>query len=202
MIEAITDMFVRGGAVMWVIAVISTAGLSLVVERWFYYAKVDRDTKRFLSFSFPEAVKGKLPQSYPPSPIAQILMTGLIHIKRTPEEVEALMRETALGELPKMERNLSTIAVIGSILPLLGLLGTVIGMISTFEVISSQGTGDPKLMAGGISQALITTQAGLATAIPFIFLHSYLTNTYNRLVGLIDKETTRILTIARSSDGG
>lgn len=187
---------------MVVIAALSLAGTVLIVDRLFFYRKIRVVTERFLAFQFPQAVKGKLPADYPDSPVVNILMTGLIHVRRKPEEVEALMRECALGELPKMERYLSTIAVIGSMLPMLGLLGTVVGMISTFDVISTQGTGDPKAMAGGISQALITTEAGLVTAIPFMFLHTYITNRYNRLVGLMEKEATRIITLAKNSSPG
>ena len=78
--------------------------------------------------------------------------------------------------------------------PLLGLLGTVTGMIETFQSITLFGTGDPKLMSGGISQALVTTQLGLAVAIPLVLLHSILTGRVNRLVEQLGKESSDLLT--------
>lgn len=196
MLDGIVEVFDQGGVVMWLIAIISFIGTALITDRFFYYIRVLQETSAFMGLTFPSAIKGEIPEKYPDSPIVNVLMAGLIHLKRPVEEAEALMREAAFGELPKMEKYLSTIAVIGSILPMLGLLGTVVGMIGTFTVISVQGTGDPSAMAGGISKALITTEAGLITAIPFMFLHNHLSNRYNNLVALMEKETTRILTLA------
>lgn len=201
MIEALINVFDRGGFVMILIAILAVGGSFLIVDRLFYFRKIRREVEKFFATQYPDAIKGKLPENLPDSPIVNILITGLIHIKRPVEEVEALMHETALGELPKMERHLAIIGVTGAILPMLGLLGTVVGMISTFDVIATQGTGDPRAMAGGISQALITTEAGLLTAIPFIFMHTYLTNSYYALVGVMEKEMTRILTLVRGRAG-
>jgi len=82
-----------------------------------------------------------------------------------------------------VERGLSALAVLGAVAPLLGLLGTVTGMINTFRVITLFGTGDPKLMSGGISEALVTTELGLAVAIPIMLLHTYLSRRTDSIVG-------------------
>jgi biopolymer transport protein ExbB len=102
---------------------------------------------------------------------------------------EQLAEESAL-----LRRGLPTLAVLAAVSPLLGLLGTVTGMIETFQSITLFGTGDPKLMSGGISQALVTTQLGLAVAIPLVLLHSFLTGRVNRLVEQLGKQSSDLLT--------
>ena len=102
---------------------------------------------------------------------------------------EQLAEESSL-----LHRGLPTLAVLAAVSPLLGLLGTVTGMIETFQSITLFGTGDPKLMSGGISQALITTQLGLAVAIPLVLLHSVLTGRVNRLVEQLGKRSSDLLT--------
>ena len=92
----------------------------------------------------------------------------------TPEELEAQLEDVLAKASPALEKNLSIIKLLAAVAPLLGLLGTVIGMIETFQAITLFGTGDPKLMAGGISQALVTTMLGLIAAVPLLFVHNIL----------------------------
>ena len=91
-----------------------------------------------------------------------------------PESVEAALDEAILRELPPLEKAQGLLKLLAAVAPLLGLLGTVVGMIATFQAITLFGTGDPKLMAGGISQALVTTMLGLSVAVPLLFLHGWL----------------------------
>lgn len=102
---------------------------------------------------------------------------------------EKLAEESSL-----LNRGLPTLAVLAAVSPLLGLLGTVTGMIETFQSITLFGTGDPKLMSGGISQALVTTQLGLAVAIPLVLFHSMLIGRANRLVEQLGKHGSDLLT--------
>ena len=102
---------------------------------------------------------------------------------------EQLAEESSL-----LHRGLPTLAVLAAVSPLLGLLGTVSGMIETFQSITLFGTGDPKLMSGGISQALVTTQLGLAVAIPLVLLHSLLTGRVNRLIEQLGKQSSDLIT--------
>ena len=92
----------------------------------------------------------------------------------TPEDLEAQLEDVLSSAVPVLEQNLSTIKLLAAVAPLLGLLGTVVGMIETFQSITLFGTGDPKLMAGGISQALVTTMLGLIAAVPLLFVHNIL----------------------------
>jgi biopolymer transport protein ExbB len=120
------------------------------------------------------------------------------------ETLELKLDEAVMRETPRLERGLSTIKVFAAVAPLLGLLGTVTGMINTFQRITLFGTGDPKLMAGGISEALVTTMLGLVTAIPLVLLHSLLTSKSNTLIAVLDEQSVGFVAqIAekRSRDG-
>ncbi len=109
-----------------------------------------------------------------PGPIARMMRQGIANLGRSKDDIRESIQEAAMAEVPRLEKWLSTIAVIGTMMPIMGLLGTVTGMISTFDVITVKGTSDPKALAGGISEALITTQTGLIFALPIILLHNVL----------------------------
>ena len=106
---------------------------------------------------------------------------------------EKSLEELFAGEVPKIEKGLSWISVFASTAPLLGLLGTVMGMIELFDVITMHGTSDPKLLAGGISVALVTTEAGLIVAIPLQLLHTFLVNRADALRGRMEKAGLAVL---------
>jgi len=92
--------------------------------------------------------------------------------------------------MPPLERGITTIKILAAVAPLLGLLGTVIGMIQTFQAITLFGTGDPKLMSGGISEALVTTMLGLVVAVPLILSHSFVSNRSRRLMKIMEEQST------------
>lgn len=114
------------------------------------------------------------------------------------ETLELHLGEAIATELPRLMRGIGWIKIISVVAPLLGLLGTVTGMIDVFETMSLFGTGDPKLMAGGISQALITTVLGLVAAIPCVFLHTLTSNRSRELIMILEERATGIL--ARQSE--
>ena len=101
--------------------------------------------------------------------------------------------EAVLKELPELEKGLSIVKLLAAVAPLLGLLGTVTGMIATFQSITLFGTGDPKLMAGGISQALITTVLGLVAAIPLLFMHNILNGRSKEMIQVLDQQAAGII---------
>ncbi len=108
------------------------------------------------------------------------------------EVLATRLDEFVSGASNKLHWGLATLAIFAAVSPLLGLLGTVTGMIETFQIITLFGAGDPRLMSGGISQALVTTQLGLAVAIPLLLLHSFLHSRANRMVALLDEESASI----------
>ena len=104
--------------------------------------------------------------------------------KQVETKIEAVLSKIG----PLYEKNLSTIKLLAAVAPLLGLLGTVIGMIETFQAITLFGTGDPKLMADGISQALVTTMLGLITAVPLLFVHNQLDTRSREIIQIIEEQ--------------
>ena len=110
-----------------------------------------------------------------------------------PETLELKVDEAILREVPQLEKYHSIIKVFAAVAPLMGLLGTVVGMIVTFQALTLFGTGDPKLMAGGISQALVTTMLGLIVAIPLVFLHSILTSWSTSLIEILEEQSAGLI---------
>jgi biopolymer transport protein ExbB len=119
-----------------------------------------------------------------------MLKSALGNIGATQEVLENTLQEGLLRETPRLERFLPTLGVLATIAPLLGLLGTVSGMINTFKVITAQGAGDANAMAGGISEALLTTQFGLTVAVPLILIHHMLSRRVDKIVGDMEEKGT------------
>ncbi|SDY36535.1 MotA/TolQ/ExbB proton channel family protein [Nitrosomonas halophila] len=121
------------------------------------------------------------------------LRSGIQAVRAKSSEVLATRLDEAVSqETSRLFFGLTALTVFAAVTPLMGLLGTVIGMIETFQSISLFGTGDPKLMAGGISYALVTTQLGLAVAIPLLLLQSLLHAQANRIVEILDQQSARL----------
>ena len=108
------------------------------------------------------------------NPLGRVFLAAEQDKSEDTDNLELILDEAITREVPALEKGLSMIKLFAAVAPLLGLLGTVTGMIATFQSISLFGTGDPKLMANGISQALVTTMLGLCAAIPLLFIHNLL----------------------------
>ncbi|MDO9167845.1 MAG: MotA/TolQ/ExbB proton channel family protein [Methylobacter sp.] len=127
------------------------------------------------------------------NPLGRIFAVAEKDSAEDTDNLELLLDEAIIRELPTLEKGLSIIKLVAAVAPLLGLLGTVTGMIVTFQSISLFGTGDPKLMAEGISQALVTTVLGLSVAIPLLFLHSIVASRSRVLVQILDEQTAGLI---------
>ena len=114
-------------------------------------------------------------------PLSPVIMEGIEHRNAPREHIEEIMHERILQEVPKLESSLPAIAVCGGVAPLLGLLGTVTGMMHTFKLITIFGTGDARLLSSGISEALTTTEYGLMIAVPVLLAHAYLSRRVRRM---------------------
>jgi len=154
----------QGGFVGYIIIILFAIGIILGVMRYRFLSQEEKILNAELtSGSFSDSsVLGKLNKIFND-------YTG-----SNPEDLEAQLEDVLSRAVPVLEQNLSTIKLLAAVAPLLGLLGTVVGMIETFQSITLFGTGDPKLMAGGISQALVTTMLGLIAAVPLLFIHNIL----------------------------
>jgi biopolymer transport protein ExbB len=127
------------------------------------------------------------------NPLGRVLLAWQASSQADPEVLERRIDEAVVKEVPRLQRGLSILRILAVMAPLLGLLGTVTGMIQTFQSITLFGTGDPKLMAGGISQALVTTVLGLVVAIPLIFLHALAASRSRALVQLLEEQSAGII---------
>lgn len=183
----LVSMLNKGGPVAWVIVGLALLGLLLVIERL-----VTLSMQTNWRAGRLEAVVAKLRDddfdgafaiTRRMGAVGQVLR-GIVE-QRTlmpREDLEKKVSELILKAMPALERSLTILAVITAVSPLLGLLGTVTGMISTFDIITEFGTGDPKLLSGGISEALITTKLGLAVAVPFLLVRSLLARWADRII--------------------
>ncbi|TVR01241.1 MAG: flagellar motor protein MotA [Desulfovibrionales bacterium] len=158
-------------------------GLILFLVRFTILAVMDRRIQRQLRSETPLA----------DNPLGRILQISGASRRVDPETLEIRLDEAVLKEIPSLERGLRTIKILAAMAPLLGLLGTVVGMIETFQAITLFGTGDPQLMAGGISQALVTTALGLSVAIPLLFLHSLAAAKSRTLVNILEEQGAGLL---------
>jgi len=129
------------------------------------------------------------------SPLGRILASGLINMKHDRDVMKEAIEETGRQVVIELERFLNTLGTIASIAPLLGLLGTVIGMIKVFAAITSQGVGNPTVLAGGISEALITTAAGLSVAIPSLMFYRYFRGRVDMLVIKMEEESLKLVEV-------
>ena len=127
------------------------------------------------------------------NPLGRVLAVGEEHMGKDIETLELKLAEAIMGERPAIERGINVVKIISVVAPLAGLLGTVTGMIVTFQQITLFGTGDPKIMAGGISQALVTTVLGLVVAIPTTLLHSFANSSARGIINVLEEQSTGIV---------
>lgn len=181
----LVERFHQGGAVGYVVVALGGFGLFAALLQYAYLLVVSLRLRRQRRAGEPLRDN---------NPLGRVLgrfrslSDGL-----PPEALEARLDEALLAELPRLERGQGLVKLLAAVAPLLGLLGTVIGMIVTFQAITVYGTGDPQLMAGGISQALVTTVLGLITAVPLLFAYTALVSRCRRLVGLLEGHASAAL---------
>jgi len=174
----------QGGAVGYLIIFIGFIGIFLATFR---HVALFRAAKR---------IENQLRNIETPSsdnPLGRVLAVLKRMDKANPETLELSLDEAVLKEIPHLERGHALIKLLAAVAPLLGLLGTVTGMIVTFQTITLYGTGDPKLMADGISQALVTTALGLLVAIPLLFAHSLVTARSKSLIQVLDQQSAGMI---------
>lgn len=194
----LTAYLARGGPVMIPLLVVALLAAILIVEKLISLRREGRGATKFagetvdtyrtkgLQSALALAKGGR-------GAVARVMRAGLEKADTPADIFEESLHEAALAELPRLERSLSSIAVLATVSPLLGLLGTVTGMISTFDTITAYGTSDPRLLSGGISEALITTMVGLVVAIPVLLIHGFLSAKVDRIVADLEQASSRLI---------
>ena len=192
------DFFEKGGLMLLPIILCSIVALGIIVER-FWSLKRNKILPPDLvpqvwKLSREEKLDAMaIRRLKVDSPLGTILAAGLSNSRFGREIMKESIEEVGRQVAHDLERYLTALGTISAITPLLGLLGTVVGMIKVFSAIMSQGVGDPSVLAGGISEALITTAAGLAVAIPSLMFHRYFEGRVDDLVLNMEEESLKLI---------
>lgn len=192
------ELVKAGGWLMVPIMLCSIAAMAIVVER-FWTLRRNRVAPHNLVVQVWQWAKSghlteeRLRSLQTGSPLGRILVAGVANRKQERQIMKERIEEVGRHVVHGLERYLNTLGTIASITPLLGLLGTVLGMIKVFTVISAQGVGDAGALAGGISEALITTAAGLFVAIPSLMFYRYFRGKIDGLVLTMEQEALRLV---------
>lgn len=191
-----------GGPVAWVITGLGGIALLLILLRALFLSRASANTRRLTKQVIVLIQQGEYRQAQAlcqqrRGAIARVMAATIRNLDRERPHLEDIISEAILHESAHLNRFGAMILIIASISPLLGLLGTVTGMISTFEIITEFGTGDPKLLSSGISVALITTEVGLAVAIPTLFVGTLLSSWAERIKDDMEKAALRITNLSQ-----
>jgi len=188
--RTLADQIPLGGTVGWAIIILGIFAAVIAVWRWVVLFTTNRAV----------VAAQKSPAASDGNPLGRVLQVYEANAGADPETLELKLDEQIMRETAQLERFIWLVKVVSVVAPLMGLLGTVTGMIETFQMITLFGTGDPKMMAGGISVALVTTMLGLMVAIPLVLLHALVANSSKRVVDILEEQSTGL--VASRAEGG
>jgi biopolymer transport protein ExbB len=196
----VLELIKAGGLLMWPILICSVISLSIIIERFWSLQQKRIAPKHLVAQVWQWAKVGHLDNKRiqtlrVSSPLGRILAAGLVNRSHEREVMKESIEEIGRQVAHSLDRFLNTLGTIASISPLLGLLGTVIGMIKVFAVITTHGVGDASILAGGISEALLTTAAGLSVAIPTLMFHRYFRGKVSDLVMTMEQEALKMVEV-------
>jgi biopolymer transport protein ExbB len=203
----VLEMVTAGGWLMLPILLCSIAALGICIER-LITLNADRISPPHLLAKVWTQLKNnemdapKLRTLRASSPLGQILAAGLGNAHLGRDVMKESIQEAASHVVHDLERYLNALGTIAAVTPLLGLLGTVVGMIKVFTEIMAQGTGNASVLAGGISEALITTAAGLSVAIPSLIMHRYFVGRIDTIVISLEQETIKLVDALHNEESG
>ncbi|MFH1878126.1 MAG: MotA/TolQ/ExbB proton channel family protein [Candidatus Omnitrophota bacterium] len=198
------DLIIKGGPLMFLIILCSVIAFAVVLEKLWQLHRAKINTEDFMEDISETLRRNKIIDAIDkcnamPGPIAHILKAGILKHDRPRLEIKEAIEDAGLHEVPRLEKNLGALATIAHISPLLGLLGTVTGMVRSFQVIEQKATVlmsvNPGDLAGGIWEALITTVAGLAVAIPTYVAYNFLVSKVDGFVLEMEKSATDLINI-------
>ena len=200
--------FERGGPVMWPLLALSILGVTVIFWRWWALRQATSGIVAFMKDLREKLISKDVAGAIAVcerhrGPVASIVKAGLLRHARRRDEIELALQDASAHELANLERGLPILATVAMVAPLLGFLGTVTGMINSFEALASVGLNNPAAVASGISEALITTAAGLAIAIPVQMAYNYFITNVNSLVRAMESAAHVVLeSLADAGDAG
>ena len=198
---SLKEQIQSGGPIVWPILGIGIAALLIIIERFIFLRKVNINADKMMDRVNELGAQQKwddcvnLCEKQKTRPVPKVLLAGINARTLSREDMENVLQETILREIPRLEKFLSTLGMLAAIAPLLGLLGTVTGMINTFHVITFYGTGDPKMMSGGISEALTTTMLGIGVAIPIMLFYTFLSRNVENIINQMEEKGVALTNI-------
>jgi biopolymer transport protein ExbB len=201
------DIVNKGGPMMYLIILSSILAFGVVIDRIYNLRRARIDADKFMDGITTVLKRNKIIESIEmcnktPGPIAHIIKAGILKHDRSKPEIKEAVEEAAQLEIPRLEKHLPVLATIAHVAPLLGLLGTVTGMIKSFQVIQAKALilapVNPGDLAGGIWEALLATVAGLAVAIPTYVAYNYLTSQVDSLVFDMERSATDLVNLLSS----
>jgi biopolymer transport protein ExbB len=196
------QVFLAGGPIMWPILLCSVFAFAITLEKFWYLHKVKIDTQQFLNTILDKMKRHQVKEALEVcektlSPISHILKAGILKYDRPKPQIVEAIEDASLYEIPRIEKNLNALATIAHISPLLGLLGTVTGMVTCFQTIQAKAVSfhpvSPGDLAGEIWGALLTTVAGLVVAIPTFVAYNYLVSRINHFILEMEKASTELV---------
>lgn len=201
------ELMQKGGPMMYLIILLSILAFGVVIERIYHLTKARIDADKFMDGITNVLKRNKIIEAIEmcnatPGPIAHIIKAGILKHDRTKAEIKEAIDEAAQLEIPRLEKHFPILATIAHIAPLLGLLGTVSGMIRSFQVIQMKAVSmapvNPGDLAGGIWEAMLATIAGLSVAIPTYVAYNYLVSQVDSLVYDMERSATDLVNLLSS----
>ncbi len=198
------DVIQKGGPLMYLIILCSIVALAVVIERLYHLFRAKIDIDKFMEGISNTLKRNRIMEAIDlcektPGPIAHIMKAGILKHDRSRQEIKEAIEDAGIYEVPRLEKNLGALATIAHISPLLGLLGTVMGMVKAFQIIQEKATSlypvSPGDLAGGIWIALITTVAGLIVAIPTFVAYNYLVSRVKGFIVEMERTATELVNI-------
>ena len=196
------ELIQKAGPVIYPIILCSILAIAIVIERAYHLYKAKIDTKDFINNVEITVKRNRIAEAIKicdntPGPIAHIVKAGVLKHDRSRQEIREAIEDAGHQESPRLEKHLNLLATIAHISPLLGLLGTVTGMVRAFQIIQEKSASfnpvSPGDLAGGIWEALLTTVAGLIVAIPTVVAYNYLVNRVEEVVLEMERSSTEVV---------
>ncbi len=204
--KTVLSVIESGGAIAWIITILGIFALILVILRFWFLKRASASTEKILNKIVTNIENKDMETAIQTanskkSSSSRVLYAVLRNITRDREHIEDIVSEAILHESSQLNRFGSLIMVVATVSPLLGLLGTVTGMITTFDIITEFGTGDPKALSSGISIALVTTEVGLAVAIPTLLFGNVLSGWAEKIKDEMEKAALRVINVYKNTIG-
>jgi len=197
------DLLLKGGPILWVILLLAVPVLAILIERLLYFQRISTDEDKLFARVKGAVEKGHYDEALAICDTVEAPIAGLIRAavenRDLPEaDLKEAVKDAAVRELPAIEHSIAAVNVIAGISPLLGLLGTVSGIIASFNVLGSTAAQtDPSVLAKGISEALLTTAAGIIIAVPSMVIYAWLSGAANNVIGRLEGQANELVRIVR-----